>query len=63
MPLVLHKKEGETWKQAALRQASSFKLQDEVTTAYNNYTKNGMPKEEAAWCACYDWDLLDYEVD
>jgi hypothetical protein len=30
-------------------------------SAFNKYITSGDSEPEAAWCALYDWDILEYE--
>ena len=60
MSLVLKRLEGETWRDAALRQAAKYGLEEEVKYAYRKYTG----EECDRWfAACYDWDVLVFEED
>lgn len=61
MPLVLKKKEGETWREAMVRVASAHGLEAECTQVFEHEVKHGIPEDEAAWDALYEWDCLDYE--
>jgi len=56
---ILPRLEGETWLDAALRQAPSPTMKQEVKHSYDKYVENEMAVEKAAWQACYDWDLLE----
>lgn len=57
--LALRREENETWKDAAMRVAKKYGLEEEVGEAFDKYTAQGDSEEQAAWAACYDWDLLD----
>ena len=57
--LRLERQENETWKDAAMRVARAHGLEGEVGEAYARYIEQGDAEEQAAWAACYDWDLLD----
>ena len=59
MPLELTRKDGETWKEAALRLAKKYGLEVEVEATYDHNIKSN-PDYDAAFCACYEWDILDY---
>lgn len=59
--LSLTRNEGETWREAAKRQATRFGLQDEVLEEFDMAVAAGEPEEQAAWGACLEWDVLDYE--
>jgi hypothetical protein len=60
MGLVLKKREGETWREAALRQASRYSMQSEVAEFYDRFIAEGDTEDRAAWAACLEWDVLDY---
>lgn len=57
--LRLERMENETWKEAALRVAKAHGLEGEVDESYKKHIEEGDSEEQAAWAACYDWDLLD----
>lgn len=61
MSLVLHRNDGESWKEAALRKADEYGLKPEVEQVYEKEIGEGIPPRAAAWTACYEWDILDYE--
>lgn len=58
MALALTRNTGESWRQAAMRLAAKHGLEGEVGDAYQKYIEQGDTEEDAAWAACYDWDLL-----
>jgi hypothetical protein len=60
MGLVLKKREGETWREAALRQAKKHRMESKVAQEYDHYLSCGHEPCRAAWCACYEWDVLDF---
>lgn len=57
--LRLERQENETWKEAAMRVARAHGLEGEVDEEFKKHIEEGKSEEQAAWCACYDWDLLD----
>lgn len=59
--LVLKRVEKETWLQAAQRLAAEHGLVEEVTRKYYDFRRSGKDEEDAAWEACYQWDVLKYE--
>lgn len=59
--LVLRRNPDESWRQAALRAASRYGLEEEVSEDYAARLKSGESEEDAAWGACYEWDLLEYD--
>lgn len=61
MSLILKKTEEETWRQCALRYASEYGLDFEVEASMDKFLSQDASEQEAAYNACYEWDLLDYE--
>jgi len=57
--LGLRKRDDETWLDAALRMAKPWGLEHEIRTWYGYAIENGRPEDEAAWDACYEWDVLE----
>lgn len=51
MSLRIRRAEGETWREAAARYGKAHDLE----------LDNGIDEGEAAWNACYEWDVLDFE--
>ena len=51
-----------TWFDTALRYAAPYGLEKEVTAYYEMFIKEGMQPNEAAYEACYEWDLLDLVI-
>lgn len=56
--LVASRREGETWRQAAARQARDAGLEAEVLEAFDEHTDAGHDAPRACWMALYDWDCL-----
>lgn len=61
MGLNLVRQADESWRDAVKRYAQKFGLEDEALRSYDDYVRNGVTEPEAAWDACYDWDVLDLE--
>lgn len=59
--LVLNRNEGESWKDAALRVAKQYGLYDEVHEQYHKFIHKGYSEDDAAFYACEEWDILEYE--
>jgi hypothetical protein len=59
--LKLPKRENETWLEALTNQAEKYGLVEEVLEDYRAYKNSGDTDQQAAWCAAYDWDILNYE--
>jgi len=59
--LVLSRNENETWLQAALRMAKPYGMESEVEVDYHHFVSCGMEESEAAWSACEEWDILEYQ--
>jgi hypothetical protein len=57
--LGIRRQEGETWKDAARRIARVQGLEHEVMDIYEHEIARGSSEEEAAWTACYEWDVCD----
>lgn len=63
MSLGIRRQEGETWKDAAFRIARVHGLEHEVMDVYEAEIARGASEEEAAWTACYDWDVCEIMKD
>jgi hypothetical protein len=66
MPLVMKRREGETWIQCMLRYAAPYGLESEVLSNFWKTIRVNNSKtatEEAVFGALWDWDLLDFEDD
>lgn len=61
MALVVKKLEGETWKQAAVRYAAKHGLEQEVEESFDELVEGGAPEDQAAWDACVEWDVAEFE--
>lgn len=58
MALILRKGKSETWKEAMLRYARPYHLEEDVLETFTRLTKNGLSEAQAAWDALYEWDLV-----
>jgi hypothetical protein len=63
MGLGLKRMEDETWLECVIRYAEPFGLAGDVEEAYNTSIRAGMPEDEAAWGAAYDWDICEVTPD
>lgn len=63
--LVLNKRVDETWLECALRYAAPYGLERDVENSFYDALSRGkeVTEGEAAWCACHEWDILDFEPD
>jgi len=60
MTLIFRKQEGETWKEAMLRHARPYGLEEDVLETYTRLiTEDGLSGDQAARDALYEWDLLE----
>jgi len=57
--LKLERQENETWREAAIRVARTHGLEEEVGNTFDSYIAQGDTEAQAAWAACYDWDLCE----
>jgi len=51
------KRLNESWLHYAQRIATQYNLDDEVTAEYLRCKADGYSDIEAAWAACYEWDI------
>jgi hypothetical protein len=51
--------EDESWFDCAMRYARKHGLEDEVKEDFEIAIRSGVPPEEAAFDACYEWDVCD----
>lgn len=63
MSLVLKRKPGHTWLEAAREAGIPWGLEAEIEAEYHQLIANGATESEAAWCAAYDSDVLDFRDD
>lgn len=61
--LRIKRTDDETWLECALRYGSKFGVEVEVREAYDHYITEGDTEEEAAFSACYDWDICEVVED
>lgn len=57
--LGIRRQDGETWLEAALRIAAKYGMAREVKEEYDELRQRGVSEEEAAWAACYEWDVAE----
>jgi hypothetical protein len=57
--LKITREEGESWLDCAMRYAKVFGLEEEVRRDYDEAIGRGLPEDEAAFEACYEWDVCD----
>jgi hypothetical protein len=63
MALVLRRREGESWLEAAQRHAEPHGLSDIVTAVFLRLVREGETERDAAFEACFEWDILTIESD
>jgi hypothetical protein len=61
--LRLSRKPDQTWRDAAIEQARRHGMERDVTEDFDRFKAAGDSDEEAAWSACYEWDVLDFVDD
>lgn len=59
MKLGISRLEGETWRQAAERQAKKWGVEDDVLETYDALSPTDDDNVDAAWAACREWDVLE----
>lgn len=59
--LLLRRNENETWLQAALRLAKPWGVEAEIQESYDSAIAEGISEAQAAFDACYDWDICELE--
>lgn len=59
MGLGLKRLENETWYECAMRYAWEWGMEVEVDEWYTMYKEEGLSDEDAAFSACYEWDICD----
>lgn len=60
MSLRLSRKPDQSWRDAAIDQARRHGMERDVTEDYDRFVAAGDDPAEAAWSACYEWDVLDF---
>lgn len=63
MSLRIARREDETWRDCVIRYAEPWGLEDECLEIYVEELNKGTPEPDAAWAACYEWDVLDFVDD
>lgn len=56
--IIMQRNKGETWRDAAKRIAQAYGLEQEVLKEYDAAIEVGVTPAEAAYMACYEWDVL-----
>ena len=59
MSLVAARRENETWREAVIRCAAPWGLERDALGVYDRLLTEGMHEAQAAWCALYEWDIVD----
>jgi len=59
MALGITRKENESWRECLIRYAEPWGLEDECLEIFDEELAKGQPEPDAAWAACYEWDVLD----
>ena len=59
--LVAKRKGKETWRDMVIRYAKPWGLKRDVLREFDRLVSKGWRRNQAAWGALYDWDLLEYE--
>lgn len=59
MSFRLKREENESWRDCAIRQASKYGMADEVAQSFDSLLEFE-DEENAAFDACYEWDVLDW---
>ncbi len=57
--LGISKNEGESWRECAVRYGRKWGMESEVTEEFDRLRGLGDDEEQAAWGACYEWDVCD----
>lgn len=63
MSLRLSRKPDQSWRDAAIEQARRFGMEIDVAEYFDICIAAGDTDSEAAWNACYEWDVLDFIPD
>ena len=59
MGIGITKDTHETWEEIMLIRARKWGMEEEVRATYAEALAEGKEPHDAAWCALYEWDLLD----
>ncbi len=57
--LTVIKNQGETWRDAVIRIAKKFGLEDECIPIFDSQVDGGVPENEAAYNALYEFDAVE----
>lgn len=63
MSLRLSRNPDQSWRDAAIEQARRFGMEIDVAEYFDICIAAGDTDSEAAWNACYEWDVLDFIPD
>lgn len=55
----IRRRDGETWRECAARIGRHWHLEAEVLEEFDAFIAAGDDEAEAAWCACYEWDVCE----
>lgn len=61
--LAVHRLENEDWREAVERIAKKFGLEQEALEVYDSEVFKGADDADAAFAACYEWDICEYVED
>lgn len=59
--LYLQRLQGETWRDALIRIAKHYYLEEECLEVFDREIAEGVPEDRAAWNAAYEWDVLSFD--
>lgn len=63
MSLRVLRQDDESWRDCVIRYAEPWGLEDECLEIYDEELAKGATEAQAAWAACYEWDVLDFVDD
>lgn len=61
--LILRKPLNRTWRQVVWDRAVYYGLDREALQLYDSDVADGVPEDQAAWNALYEWDILDFVIE
>jgi hypothetical protein len=59
MSIGIKLRDGESWKECAVRLAEPYDLQEEVIEVYDRAIERGCTEDDAALEACMEWDVAE----
>lgn len=59
--LKISRKDNESWKECALRYGYKYGMDEEVLEEYEKLKAQGMTDREAAFYACVECDICDWD--